>query len=60
METDLVYYRRRSAEEKAAAKAALDPRVRRVHVDLARRYDERIAALTTERGQSHLHLVSAA
>ena len=60
MEADLVYYRRRSAEEKSAAAAALHSKVRAVHVELARRYDERIALLAEERGRAHLHLLPAA
>jgi hypothetical protein len=60
MEADLVYYRRRFAEESQAATAALDSRVRQVHLELARRYSERIAALKTERVELHLRLVPAA
>jgi hypothetical protein len=60
MEADLVYYRRRSAEESLAAAAALDTRVRRVHLDLAQRYLDRVAALEPHPSHSHLRLVSAA
>ncbi|MFL6764010.1 MAG: hypothetical protein ACJ8FO_02305 [Sphingomicrobium sp.] len=60
MEADLVYYRRRSAEEKAAAAAALHPRARAVHLELARRYEERIGELADERSYEHLHLIPAA
>jgi hypothetical protein len=60
MEADLVYYRRRSTEEGAAAVAALDSRVRLVHLDLARRYDERIAEREAELRRNELHLVPAA
>jgi hypothetical protein len=45
MEADLVYFRRRSAEEARAAGRALDVRVRDVHLDLSRRYQERAAEL---------------
>ncbi|HEX8938344.1 MAG TPA: hypothetical protein VF776_08755 [Sphingomicrobium sp.] len=60
MEADLVYYRRRSAEERTAAAAARDQRVRGVHLDLAMRYDERIVALTAKQRRSEIHLVTAA
>lgn len=60
MEADLVYYRRRSAEERIAAAAAHDPKVRAIHVDLAMRYEDRIDALVAEHRRSEIHLVSAA
>jgi hypothetical protein len=60
MEVDLIYYRRRWAEEMQASAGALDPRVRDVHLDLARRYDERIAQLERQRFELHLRLVPAA
>jgi hypothetical protein len=60
MEADLVYYRRRFAEESQAAAAALDSRAQQVHLELARRYSERIAALETQRNELHLRLVPAA
>jgi hypothetical protein len=58
MDADLDYYRRRIAEETAAAAAAHDPRVRAVHLDLERRYEKRCAAIHSE--AATLHLVSAA
>jgi hypothetical protein len=60
MELDLVYYRRRSAEERAAAGAALHSKVRSIHLELARCYDERIQALETRAQISEVDLVSAA
>ena len=60
MEADLVYYRRRAAEERTAAAAAPSRRVRAVHLDLAVRYDARVASLTAEQRRSEIHLVSAA
>jgi hypothetical protein len=60
MEADLVYYRRRSAQEAQAAAAALDYRVRQVHLDLSKRYTDRIAAIEVDGPHSHLRLVSAA
>ena len=60
MELDLVYYRRRAAEEAAAAAAAEHVRVRQVHLELARRYEEHVALLEAEPGRVPLHLVTAA
>lgn len=57
MDADLKYYRRRSAEESAAALAAPNGRVREVHLELARRYGERISALSAATEQVSLHLV---
>jgi hypothetical protein len=58
MEADLKYYHRRSAEESAAAHAASDAKVRDVHLELARRYAERITALNATVQRAALHLVA--
>lgn len=58
MEADLKYYRRRSAEESAAAEAARDSKVRAIHLELARRYTERINSLKATVQVASLHLVS--
>lgn len=60
MEADLPYYRRRSAEEKAAAGLATDVRARAIHLELARAYDERVLVLEAELSGTHLRLVPAA
>lgn len=60
MEADLIYYRRRSAEERAAADAARDARVRDVHLELALAYEKRSASLEVQNGNPKLQLVSAA
>ena len=57
MDADLKYYHRRSAEECAAADAALDKKVREVHRELARRYAERITALNAATQGVSLHVV---
>ena len=57
MEAELRYYRRRSVEEIAAAAAAPDGKVRRVHLELGRRYDEKVMMIEAELEQSQLHLV---
>lgn len=60
MEADLSYYERRSAEERAAASAAIDAHAREVHLELAQRYDEQVTRLGVEVRRSELRLVSAA
>lgn len=60
MEADLVYYRRRAAEETAAAAVVAHVRVRQIHLELARRYAERVAALESEPQRAGLRLVTAA
>jgi hypothetical protein len=57
MDGDLKYYRRRSVEESAAAQRAPNAKVREVHLELARRYDERISALSVPAEKISLHLV---
>ena len=60
MEADLNYYGRRSAEERAAASAAQDTKVRNVHLELAAAYEQRMAMLEAHNGNPQLHLVPAA
>jgi hypothetical protein len=60
MESDLVYYRRRAAEEAAAAAVAEHVKVRQVHLELARRYEEHVAVLEPEPARAGLRLVTAA
>lgn len=60
MESDIVYYRLRAAQEAAAAAAAEHVRVKQVHLELARRYSERVGALEAERARAGLRLVTAA
>jgi len=60
MELDLTYYRRRMAEEQAAARLAAHPSVRAAHRELCRLYETRIADLQAEPQRSELHLVTAA
>ena len=59
MQSDLLYFRQRQAAELAAAADAGDARVRAIHRELARLYDERIKLLGAEH-TIELHLVSAA
>jgi hypothetical protein len=60
VEVDLVYYRRRSAEERTAAAASHNVKVREIHLELAAAYDQRTATLEAHNGNSTLHLVPAA
>jgi hypothetical protein len=60
MEADLNYYRRRLAEEAAAAESAEHQAVRSTHLELARRYDDRIASLEAEHRRTEIRLVTAA
>lgn len=48
MEKDLAYFARRAKQEHSAASAAVDGRVRRAHLELARRYDAVIQGLKTK------------
>jgi hypothetical protein len=60
MDKDLTYYRHRLAEEQAAERSARHPAVRAAHHELARVYEEQIAALEARCQGTELHLVSAA
>jgi len=60
MDADLDYYRRRSAEERAAAAGARDTKVRDVHLELAAAYDKLSASVEARKGNPRLQLVSAA
>ena len=60
MEADLNYYKRRSAEETAAATAADNAIARDAHLELARRYDGEIARLRVELRRAGFRIVNAA
>ena len=46
--TDLSYFRRRASEERTAALNSRDPRVRRVHVEMAERYEGRVREMRAD------------
>jgi hypothetical protein len=48
---DLSYYRRRASDERTAALNARDPRVRRVHLELAERYEDRVRTMALHHEQ---------
>lgn len=56
MENDVSYYMRRAAEEGAAA-TATHGRARDVHLELARRYQERVHSAEVEARRSAIHAV---
>ena len=60
IEADLAYFRRRLAQEKAAAEAAGHPKVRQAHLDLAAGYDVRLAEAAALERRDTMHVVSAA
>ena len=60
MERDAVYYRRRLAEEKAAAIHAQHPAARAAHLEMAARYDERLSEIEASARQDPLHLFDVA
>ena len=60
MDSDAVYYRRRLAEEKAAAIHAPHPRARAAHLEMAARYEERLSALEADSVQDPIQLVDVA
>ena len=59
MEQELTYYRRRAAEETEAAASSAEGKVREIHLELCRRYDERASNIEAEDRRSELHAVSA-
>ena len=54
MHTDLIYFSRRAQEERLAAMSAADLRARRVHLELAERYDELAARIEMRLPMRHL------
>ena len=60
MDRDAIYYRRRLAEEKAAAIHASHPAARAAHLEMAARYEERLIDLEAGADQTPLHLVDVA
>ena len=47
MDGDAIYFNRRATEEREAAMRAPHPDARRAHIELAKRYQELAAAITT-------------
>jgi hypothetical protein len=59
METDVVYFTRRAAEERLAAMRSAHFAARHAHLEMAHRYDERLAELADGEPQ-RLDVTSAA
>ena len=60
MDLDLAYYRRRVADEQAAALSAMHSSVQAAHRRLAQLYEARLAELQVDARRAEIHLVSAA
>jgi hypothetical protein len=60
MEAELNYYRRRSVEESKAAAESPDSKVRGIHLELERCYDEKISAIEAELRRGQMRLVTTA
>ena len=56
---DLSYFLRRASEERTAAMHARDPRVRRVHLEMAERYEERVRGMTAHHEQIYVPMVES-
>ena len=54
---DLSYFRRRASEERTAALNARDPRVCKVHRELADRYEERVRGMAAHHEMLFVPLV---
>jgi ABC-type sugar transport system ATPase subunit len=59
MEADLSYFRRRAVEEIRAAELSADGYVRRIHLELSRQYEQRVAKLEAEVRRAQIHVVDA-
>jgi hypothetical protein len=55
--SDLSYFRRRASEERTAALYARDPRVRRVHVEMAEAYEQRVRGMAAHHEQLFVPMV---
>ena len=60
MTTDLSYYCQRACEERTAALNARDPRVRRVHADMAERYEDRVRGMAAHQELLYVPMLEVA
>lgn len=60
MTSDLSYYRRRASEERTAALNTRDLRVRRVHLELAERYEQRVREMAVNHEELYFPMVEPA
>jgi hypothetical protein len=59
MTSDLSYYRRRASEERTAALNSRDPRVRRVHSEMADHYEERVRGMAAHHEELFVPMVES-
>lgn len=59
MTSDLSYYRRRASEERTAALNSRDPRVRRAHLEMAERYEERVRGMAAHHEDLYVPMVES-
>ena len=59
MDEDIIYFRRRAAEERSAVSASRDLRVRRVHLELAHRYECAVRDILAHRRIHPVRLLQA-
>ena len=59
MTSDLSYYRRRASEERTAALNSRDPRVRRVHAEMADHYEERVRGMASHHEELFVPMVES-
>lgn len=59
MNEDAIYFRRRGLEERTAALSATDARARRVHLELAHRYEGAIREMIVCERRNRIRLLEA-
>lgn len=59
MTNDVSYFLRRASDERTAAIHARDPRVRKVHLEMAERYEARVREMTAHHEQIYVPMVEA-
>lgn len=60
MINDVSYFLKRASEERTAAIHARDPRVRRVHTEMAERYEERVREMSAHHERIYVPMVEHA
>ena len=60
MESDRVYYERRAAEERAAAKTAPHPKAREAHLEMAAGYERRMSEILGREATNVVPLIDVA
>jgi hypothetical protein len=55
--SDLSYFRKRASEERTAALNARDPRVRKAHLEMAERYEDRVRGMAAHHEMLFVPLV---